>query len=308
MFKGRNPACLSLILAGGQDKTSGKHPMSEIITVSDMGKQSQKYGKRAHNRLKPKVLSFNGHKRRPHPIEEAKRRCENLYNSPASRPMGKMFFNSSRFNKSGSFRQMRSEMRENIKLVKQCLFEHLCLTTMQFGQIIPGSFNHFGIYFICKKTDLSYSTVHRVLTVLENSGYITVKERREKKPDGTFRSIPAIIYAHPSIFHDLDMSDDDICRESQKYLEAIRRDEERQRKFAEYQRKKEERITQIKNERALAKKQKSYPEPTHSYGSYTDYTGSAQRDYANHQKTISSEGSIHLKSILSKLGIKKPPH
>lgn len=248
MNQERISACLSPIFAGTVNKTSGTHPVTLSLPKS----------LRKHNRLSPRnFVEPSTHKRRPKPLEAAKRALKDLYYHPYSLPIGKIFYNKDKVNKSGSYHQMRSERRENISSrVGAFLFHYLNLETMMIGWIADNNFIHPGIEFICKKLGASYREVKAALQVYVKNGYLEITERKHLQPNGTYRSDTATIKVNPMFFHDLDISDDYICAEYQKYVENEKRIEENKRKHAEIEQKKKEYIETIKQNKVKAKQQK----------------------------------------------------
>jgi hypothetical protein len=158
------------------------------------------------------------HKRRFPVLETAKENMLYAYTKPMRYMIGQLFFNPEKKNKDGSYRQLRSEIREAITCkVGQVILHYVNLANMALGFILPnGAFSPYGVEFIAKIANANLSQVRRALEHFKSFGYIKIVERKYKTVDGLTRSDTPIITVSPQLFIDLEIPESELIKHQAK--------------------------------------------------------------------------------------------
>ena len=155
------------------------------------------------------------HKNRPPILIQAKKELNRLYFNPLISDAGRLSYNPSINNKDGSFRKIRSEVRNLVNnCVGECLLHYLDLKTLYVGFQGKTQFHYFGIDFIYKtikaslinrdaSETITYERVRKAVKLFEECGYLTLEKERVMLPSGRFASKPAKIRFNRCFFTDL---------------------------------------------------------------------------------------------------------
>lgn len=156
-----------------------------------------------HDPRNPKILKFPSQGRRPHVLEEAKRRLESAAKSPFNYPELLPLF----YHKDKKGRQRRSEGRE--ALVNLCLTV-IVQTANLANNLYCGHWNgtHFVYYDLDKLVTLTgerKGRVRRALTVLRKLGLIHAGGQLDRAYEGTLRTINYRIRLDYSLFESFEL-------------------------------------------------------------------------------------------------------
>ena len=132
----------------------------------------------------------------------------------------------------GKHRKTRSERRDAIAMVTAYFLSQLNLMKLQVGTVPYSDFN--GLLAetyeqIAGKLAMSQIRVKRACQHLKNAGYITISPRRIKQPDGSYKSLGAIIRVQDCIFGLLGISKEWLERARQHQYQKWKK--ERNRRF-----------------------------------------------------------------------------
>lgn len=206
---GRNPAC-DVIPFDGSHNASG----IEVLNGTDAnnyysGNQAPLKGNRCdHDKNNFKKPTFHGiSKRRPHVLEEAKRRIDASVSDHFRYPMySGLFYHQDETGKANG-RQIRSERIEGVhSLALPTLLQTLNLHRMACGYYDNRNEFHFYNYaYIEKTTDQSSIRIKREMRLLQDRGVIKVNPVKEPNNDGSYRTIRVEIEFTDKIFEMLDL-------------------------------------------------------------------------------------------------------
>lgn len=238
---------------------------NNVPTLSRQEKFGNKCG---HNKHNPQIFNPpSRHKKRPYAIEEAKRRSAESYFYPLKFDLRKASFHADKKTKIGGLRKIRSEKRHIIlNHLMVFIFHYTCLKTMQLGFIDgkTGKFIKYSQQFLIKEIQRSLiesgtletasdKRIKTAMAELKDLGYIEIKQNKEKRIDGTYRSLPSDILVNPKLFYDLGISENEIIfskkaevSEFERYLTQTK----------SYQYKKNQRF-QTKQQKETYKKERS---------------------------------------------------
>jgi hypothetical protein len=245
MSQDRISACNVSALVGREQSQAVYKKQRDQFNAEKGRSQTLLHGNRSgHDKNKPGSFQNANHKNRFRSLQKCKSRIHDTYFNPLAYDFGKASYHQDKSNKSGSYKRLRSEMRNVIKLVSECIVHHVNLKLMIFGfPAKNGELVTFGIDYIFKKVnvslksqglhEISYRRIRDAVSYLCRHGYITVKENKELRLDNTWRSKPATIYVSRTLFYDLDITDDEINEHIRKDLKVINQ-EAIERKAAEY--------------------------------------------------------------------------
>ena len=171
----------------GKTIVRGLYRRNQDHDIQNRGNKQPLSGNRCgHDPKKIRIPLFPAHhKRRPHALEEAKRRIIFAQNSPYDFPhMGEVFHHP---NKNG--RKRRSEGVEAINnLVLSTLLHTVNLATMASGDYEKGNhFKHYDYYKLSQLAGMSYPRFKRAMAELQRLGFVHVVPCFKKNHNGDFR-------------------------------------------------------------------------------------------------------------------------
>lgn len=165
------------------------------------------------------------HKRRPYLIEEGKRQTARCFNNPYICDFGQTSFHLDKRNNDNGLRKIRSEFRDIANcIVPQTLLHHVNFQEKAVGFYDnKGRFISLAVEFLYREAknslirqgrqeELSYNRFREAVRVLEDHGYISIKENRKKRIDDRWESMPATISVNMQWFIDLGFTMLDISR------------------------------------------------------------------------------------------------
>jgi len=206
---GRNPACNIESLAGCHI-ASGTDSVTERDDKEARADSQALIGNRCghdkHRYKKP--LFSNSTARRPHVIEESKRRVQQAFSDIYAYPkFTQVFYHP--VNLEGGGRRRRSEAIEGtLSLTLTALLHTLNLQKMACGFYDSGNkFHYYNYAWIEKATDQHAARVKREMKVLQDYGIIKVVTNRQRNSDGSWRTIDVRIEMTDKIFMMLDLED-----------------------------------------------------------------------------------------------------
>lgn len=212
MESGRMPACV-VPPSRGPDNTSV--PIN-VLTGADLSQKSGNtqvfvYGNRCdHDKNNFKRPDFlRNAKRRPHVLEESKRRITSaIHDNFRYSEFTGLFYHSAADNKSG--RHRRSESVEGIlSLALPTLLQTLNLHRMACGFYDNrNQFHYFNYAYLQDKSDQNSSRFKREMAILQAEKIIKVITTRKSNNDGTWRTTSVQIEFTDKIFQMLDLMDD----------------------------------------------------------------------------------------------------
>jgi hypothetical protein len=303
---GSKPAqCVDSGYGGAENTLSGNIKQGQDIMTQNAKSQQWSFGNRCgHVPFSPTIAEIPSyHKKRFPVLEQAKANMLFAYDNPMRFPIGRMFYNDESFNKDGSYRQRRSEIRESITYrIGQVILHSVNLLNMALGTVLPsGAFHAYGIEYIANIAKTTKKRVKRALALFSDFGYITLTERRYMTPNGLFRSYTPLISVHPSLFSDLEISLDDLAVHQKKQDAKAKHEQLIQKGKDAHQAKRaskkagkkamkqiKELLSQTKNGKSLTKDEKEYLDremPGHErtnqpVGRYRDLTGCSKNKSA----------------------------
>lgn len=211
MDSGRMPACVVAPCSGESGNTSG---LNIVLTGADAnnyysGNQPFVKGNRCdHDKNNFKKPAFHGvSKRRPHVLEEAKRRIYTSISDHFRYPMySGLFYHQDQTGRANG-RQIRSERIEGVhSLALPTLLQTLNLYRMACGHYDSGNkFHHYNYAYLESQTDQSAARVKREMALLQERGVIKVNTIREQNNDGSWRTTRVEIEFTDKIFEMLDL-------------------------------------------------------------------------------------------------------
>ncbi len=206
MNTGRIPACTidsptkaENITSAGQTFLTGADDNHKLLTMQGGNRCGHD-----RNQFKKPTL-HGGHKRRPHAIEEAKRRIErsvsNIYAFPE---LSQIFYHPL---KNGKGRRRRSERIEAaLSLTLYVLLHLLNLHRMAAGYYdSANTFRFYNYGLIESLTGLSPIRTKRAMALLQALGFIKTFAIRELNHDGSYRTTQVRIEFTDKIFQALEM-------------------------------------------------------------------------------------------------------
>lgn len=214
----RTPACVARILA---DNSSASEITLNSGYTTPSPIDTQVGNRCGHDPRNPKILQFPQHRRRPHVIEEAKRRLERAAKSPFIYPeLLPLFYHA---DKKG--RQRRSEGRE--ATVNLCLTVVLqtanLANNLYCGHWDGQRFVYYDLEKLVTLTGATKGRVRRALSVLRRLGLVHTDSKLDTASDGNLRTINYRIRLDYALFQKLGL-----CAEFA--LDAAKADAKRQRK------------------------------------------------------------------------------
>lgn len=160
-----------------------------------------------HDRKNLRKPDFSKDNRRPHSIEETKRRTlESIDN-----PYKYTGFQEAHFHEDK--RKRRSERIEGcVSLVLYSLIHTLNLQNMACGYYISGtdpnsSFHYYDFDHYRKRLEISRHRLWRSIAVLKKLGYVITKPRKEINKHGEYRTVRTEIHMTDKLFRDLGIYD-----------------------------------------------------------------------------------------------------
>lgn len=205
-FDGGNIASVPSDVLIGHDNTCTENQRQPL--------NGNKCGHDKNSFKKPEFLKKGG--RRPHCLEEAKRRIElAIQNNFQFESLKEIFYHkagstSETGNRRATSRKRRSESVEGIfSLALPMLLQTLNLHKMACGHYDNRQHFHFYDYtYIQNGTDQNSSRVKREMAVLQFHGIINVNTIRELTNDGVFRTVGVQIEFTDKIFSMLNLMDE----------------------------------------------------------------------------------------------------
>lgn len=209
MESGRMPVCDAKPLVGSNiTNVPNKSLTGADLSQKSVNTQVFVYGNRCdhdkNNFKRPNFLT--NAKRRPHSLEEAKRRIDQSIHDNFRYPeFAGIFFHSAA--DQGSGRHRRSERIEGIlSLALPTLLQTLNLHRMACGFYDNrNEFHYFDYLYLQDKTSQNYSRVQREMSDLQTAGIIKVNNIRKMNNDGTFRTVRVEIEFTDKIFAMLEL-------------------------------------------------------------------------------------------------------
>lgn len=163
-----------------------------------------------HNKLKPRFPSYPSDvKRRPHVIEELKRRIIECFEKRNKyEGLIPVFYHEGQENKTG--RKRRSEKTESVLFLVLYALAHDChLNNMQFGQYLNNNvFRNYNYNWIVKHTGCSLKRVQRAMIVLQTLGWVKVEKIVKTLNDGHIVTDNVIITLSDTIFKVFDLENE----------------------------------------------------------------------------------------------------
>lgn len=212
MESGRMPACATLPLVGESVNTSvlgvslqGDDNQVGCPTQSQISQKGNRCGHDKNSFKRPEV--FGRAKKRPHVLEEAKRRIyagiSDHFRFPA---FSGLFYHQDQDGK-GNGRHIRSERIEGThSLTLPILLQHIDLYRMACGHYDNrNQFRFYNYAFIENATDQSSIRVKREMKLLQDRGIIKVITLREQNNDGSWRTPEVRIEFTDKIFEMLEL-------------------------------------------------------------------------------------------------------
>lgn len=205
MIKGRKPVCALNLLAGEQHTDGLISNNEENNSKLKVPNQVVVGNKCNHNKNDLKFASFpETDRRRPHVIEEAKRRIKPYISS--KNVFTKNIFTHHDSTKGG--RKRRTEALESVCTKVLFSLIHDCnLVNMQYGQYFynNNTFLNYDLSKLQKVTGCSMIRVKRAISVLKFLDLITVVSIPHRLDDGYIHD-KTIITISPEVFNLLDVS------------------------------------------------------------------------------------------------------
>lgn len=211
MISGRMPACVAKPFEGGNNASVPNVLMGQNANKALKNNQQGLSGNRCgHNKNSFKKPRFHqDSKRRPHAIEEAKRRIERSFSNKFLYPaFGGLFYHP--VEKERGARCRRSESIEGtLSLALVSLLQSLNLHKMACGHYDnKNQFMYYNYAYIENLTDQNSSRVKREMKLLQDYGIIKVLTIRSQNHDGSWRTKEVRIDFTDKIFHMLELTDE----------------------------------------------------------------------------------------------------
>ncbi len=210
MESGRMPAC-DIVPFDGRDIASGVEcPLQgENINYYSSMQAVLKGGNRCdHDKNNFKKPAFHGvSKRRPHVLEEAKRRIDTAVSYHFRYPMySGLFYHQDQDGKANG-RQIRSERVEGVhSLALPTLLQTLNLHRMACGHYDNrNQFHYYNYAYLESQTNQSSIRIKREMKLLQDRGVIKVNSIKEMNDDGSWRTISVQIEFTDKIFEMLEL-------------------------------------------------------------------------------------------------------
>lgn len=221
----------------GRTETIGEQTGNHRDIVPALSHGRQQPNAFGHCRENPRLFKQPlQHKNRPPIFKAATTNLMKAYFDPLSFDIGHIFWHKDKANKDGSYRKVRSERCEALTTrIGHCIIHHVNLATMTLGYFNKHlkSFVYYDYEYIEKVTGCSYSAVERTMRHLIKLGYIEVSQRKEKQPDGSWKSLSPIIKINSRFFLDLNIDQKIIAF----YVEQSKKDLEKEKQKAEQKQK-----------------------------------------------------------------------
>jgi hypothetical protein len=207
MESGRMPAC-DIVPLVGDHIAGGNECLLQGENINNvLGTQVLKVGNRCgHDKNNLKRPNFNKKaKRRPHVLEEAKRRIDqaitNIYAFPE---FTQIFYHPLKEEKG---RRRRSESVEgSLCLALPTIIHSLDIHRMSCGFYDnQNKFHYYNFAYIENVTDQNYARVKREMKLLQDYGIIKVQTIREQNNDGSWRTTEVRIDLTDKIFQMLEL-------------------------------------------------------------------------------------------------------
>jgi hypothetical protein len=171
-----------------------------ILPTSDVTNQEKLCGTYNHKVYIPP----SHHKRRVPILEKAGSLIIEAFKNPFDYPIGHIFWHKNKFKKDGSYRKVRLERRESLTLkLGRFITHHMNLATQALGFPTKNGFHSYGFEAIAKATNMSYKQLQRTMALFIKEGYVEIQKRKERRYNGSYRSLMPIIKINLRFFIDL---------------------------------------------------------------------------------------------------------
>jgi uncharacterized protein (UPF0335 family) len=207
MDTGRMPACIDVPLVGGNntsvpDMLNKADAIKAAINTQSLNAHGGNRCDHDKNQFKRPTFLRDA-KRRPHCLEEAKRRIELAIGDNFRYPQFAGLF----YHSDANGRRRRSERIEGVlSLALPTLLHVLNLQRMACGFYDSGNnFHYYNFLYLQDKTNQNYSRIKREMDVLQKEKIILVTTTRKPNNDGSWRTTSVQIEFTDKIFQMLEL-------------------------------------------------------------------------------------------------------
>lgn len=257
----------------------------------------------------PEKVALPGHHKKRFPlIEKAKAKLSNLFYRPLEGEAGKLFYHKDKTTKKGAFRKRRSTVRGRMTHdIGQIILHYNNIDHMMLGHFQGQMFVNYDTNLIYKHSNYSKKRIQETLRLFEDYGYISLKERKELLPDGSWKTYNSYISVNKQFYLDLGITETDFQKhyESRQKNARFEDTQRRRNEFFRNERRSRKEIKAIKRSLREVNEMPGSERKREAEPLYRDYTGLSSNREAVIKKNSTTETAGHfLANILKSL---KPP-